>query len=442
VTQSLSPALWQQLQHTQLCLQQVLEGSSSTQVLATVPSQFKAATQSLLFLTLRGLGRANALLKQLATKLPKEPTRSLLQVSLAIGSAEGQSVYSDFTLVDQTVEAAKRDPAMRGQAAFVNACLRRFLRERDDLINRVQEDLTAKWNHPLWWIKALKKQYPAQWESILEANNQTPPLTLRVNTAKISRLELSSRWREQGLIHAPTGLQGLILQTPTAVQLIPGFNEGLCTVQDAGAQLAAEILMNGLSASDQPIRVLDACAAPGGKTTHLLEYPNVAVTALDVDPQRCEKVRENCERMGVSAQIMSADAADTGAWWDGQAFDAVLLDAPCTASGIVRRHPDIRWLRREQDLEQLSAQQWRILNETWRVLKPGGRLLFCTCSVFKQEGESHIQSFLRRNTDASICQQVGHLLPTLSPKGPLVTDNEIIDHDGFFYTLLQKKTSP
>jgi 16S rRNA (cytosine967-C5)-methyltransferase len=351
-------------------------------------------------------------------------------------------VYSDFTLVDQAVEAAKRDPAMRGQAAFVNACLRRFLRERDDMLNRLQEDLTVKWNHPMWWIKVLKKQYPVQWESILEANNRTPPLTLRVNTAKTSRLELSSRWREQGLIHAPTGLQGLILQTPTAVQLIPGFNEGLCTVQDAGAQLAAQILMSGLSAADTPVRVLDACAAPGGKTTHLLEYPNVAVTALDVDPQRCEKVRDNCERMGVSAQIMSADAADTATWWDGQAFDAVLLDAPCTASGIVRRHPDIRWLRREQDLLQLSAQQWRILNETWRVLKPGGRLLFCTCSVFKQEGELHIQSFLRRNTDASICQQVGHLLPTLSPKGLWVTDNEMIDHDGFFYTLLQKNPSP
>jgi 16S rRNA (cytosine967-C5)-methyltransferase len=442
VTQTLTPALWQQLRQTQVCLQKVLEGASTTQVLATVPSEFKAATQSLLFLTLRGLGRANGLLKQLATKLPKEPTRSLMQVALAIGSVEGESVYSDFTLVDQTVEAAKRDPAMKGQAAFVNACLRRYLREREEMVKRLQEDLTAKWNHPMWWIKVLKKQYPAQWESILEANNQTPPLTLRVNTAKTSRLELSSRWREQGLIHAPTGLQGLILQTPTAVQLIPGFSEGLCTVQDAGAQLAAQILMNGLSSQAKPIRVLDACAAPGGKTTHLLEYPDVAVTALDVDAQRCEKVRENCERMGVSAQIMSADAADIDAWWDGQAFDAVLLDAPCTASGIVRRHPDIRWLRREQDLEQLSSQQWRILNQTWRVLKPGGRLLFCTCSVFKQEGESHIQSFLRRNTDASICQQVGHLLPTQSAKVPLLTDNEMIDHDGFFYTLLQKKPLP
>jgi 16S rRNA (cytosine967-C5)-methyltransferase len=292
----------------------------------------------------------------------------------------------------------------------------------------------------MWWIKLLKKQYPDKWESILQANNEMPPLSLRVNLSRITRDELALMWTEKGIANQFCGSQGLIINSPIGVHQIPGFAQGLCTVQDGGAQLAAQILMDSLATQTQSsrIKILDACAAPGGKTTHLLEYPNVEVTALDVDPSRCRKVEESCARMGVKSQVICADAGDLGSWWDKELFDAVLLDAPCTASGIVRRHPDIRWLRREVDISSLAEIQARLLRQTWHVLKKGGKLLFCTCSVFKQEGEAGIQSFLRSNTDASICTQLGHLLPTLGRNGGLLTDNEPIDHDGFFYTLLQK----
>ena len=434
-------ALWQQLKETQTCLQQVLQGASTSQILLEVPIELRAATQALLFMTLRRLGTARGLIKLLANKPPKEPAHSLLCVALAVGSVVEEPMYSEFTLVSQAVEVANRNPLLKPQAAFINACLRRFMREKDSLLKALEQDLESKWNHPTWWIKLLKKQYPDNWESILRANNEMPPLSLRVNLSRITRRELALMWTEKGIANQFCGSQGLIINSPIGVNQIPGFAEGLCTVQDGGAQLATQILMDALATQHMQgsrIKILDACAAPGGKTTHLLEYPNVEVTALDVDPSRCRKVEDSCARMGVKAHVICADAADLGSWWDKELFDAVLLDAPCTASGIVRRHPDIRWLRREADIASLAEIQARLLRQTWHVLKKGGKLLFCTCSVFKQEGEAGIQSFLRSNTDASICTQLGHLLPTLGTNGGLLTDNEPIEHDGFFYTLLQK----
>ena len=457
MTKTPSPALWQQLKETHECLQRVLEGASTSEILLNVPSELRPATQALLFLTLRRLGTAKGLVKLLAKKAPKEPAQSLLCVVLAIGSVDVDPMYSDFTLVSQAVEVAKRNPLMKAQAPFINGCLRNFLRERIGILASLENDPQSIWNHPLWWINLLKKQYPNHWGDILKANNELPPLSMRVNRLRSTRAELSRSWTEKGINHTLQGEQGLIIQSPIAVHLIPGFDEGLCTVQDGGAQMAAQLLMQGIGVQFETlvedggptkkaqkvgppslVRILDACSAPGGKTTHLLEYPNVQVTALDIDPARCKKVHESCERMGVQAQVVCADAADLDSWWDKELFDAVLLDAPGTASGIVRRHPDIRWLRRESDIAQLGEMQKRLLDKTWQVLKIGGKLLFCTCSVFKQEGEQQVQSFLRRNTDASICTQVGHLLPTLTSKGELLKDNELIDHDGFFYTLLQK----
>lgn len=446
MTKPQSLPLWQQLQTTQSCLHAVSQGSSTGQVLNGVAPSMRAGVQSLLFHTLRRLGTARALLKILATKAPKEPAYSLLCVSLALASAEGESMYSQFTLVSQAVEAAKRDPLMQPQAPFINACLRRFFRERDALIAKVNTQLEARWNYPAWWTAKVRDQYPNQWERILEVGNLAPPMTLRVNLSRTTREELAKSWTDQGLQFSVQGLQGLVLDQPLPVHLVPGFEEGLCTVQDAGAQLAAQILMDAIRGSSalkpaeqKGIKVLDACAAPGGKTTHLLEYMGVQVTALDVVQDRCVKVQDSCERLGVHAQVICADAAQLETWWDKEPFDAVLLDAPCTASGIVRRHPDIRWLRRESDVTQLVLEQRRLLDTSWQVLARGGYLLYCTCSVFKQEGELQIQSFVTRNTDAVICVQPGHLLPCASGKGTLVTDNEPNDHDGFFYALLQKK---
>jgi 16S rRNA (cytosine967-C5)-methyltransferase len=208
-------------------------------------------------------------------------------------------------------------------------------------------------------------------------------------------------------------------------------------VQDAAAQLAAPLLLQGLGPASG-LRVLDACAAPGGKTAHLLEISDAQVTALDIDPARCGRIEQSLQRLGLQARIIAADAGLPELWWDGLAFDAILLDAPCTASGIVRRHPDVRWLRRESDVAQLAAIQARLLKTLWPLLKPGGRLLYCTCSVFKNEGQTQIQTFLAHNTQARLLPSPGHLLPYFPVQSDVVTDNEDSEHDGFYYALLEK----
>jgi 16S rRNA (cytosine967-C5)-methyltransferase len=217
---------------------------------------------------------------------------------------------------------------------------------------------------------------------------------------------------------------------------LPGFAQGEVSVQDAAAQRAAPLLIGaGLPPG---ARVLDACAAPGGKTAHLLELADAEVTALDMDPVRCERIHQTLQRLGLQADVVAADAADVSAWWDGTPFDAILLDAPCSASGIVRRHPDIRWLRRPTDIAQLAAIQARLLKRLWPLLKKGGRLLYCTCSVFKAEGEQQITAFLAHHSDAKILTAPGHLLPRGDLPAATPTDNPFGDHDGFFYALLEK----
>jgi 16S rRNA (cytosine967-C5)-methyltransferase len=227
------------------------------------------------------------------------------------------------------------------------------------------------------------------------------------------------------------------------VHEIPGFDSGQVSVQDAAAQLAAPLLLRtqGVSGAltQTPLRILDACAAPGGKTAHLLELADAEVTALDIDPARCERIGDTLRRLGLAARVLAADAAHPSQWWDGRPFDAILLDAPCTASGIVRRHPDVRWLRRESDIEQLAAAQARLLAALWPLLKPGASLLYCTCSVFRAEGEAQVETFVAHNTDAVLRPSPGHLVPQMGAKHNGVQDNPEGDHDGFYYALLEKR---
>ena len=432
--------LWRQLQGAASVLQQVRTGMSGTAALASVPSELRPGVQALVFQTLRSLGRAQALRQLLAQRAPPPAADALLCTALALGWHDQDAPYEIFTLVNQTVEAAKRSPATQAQANFINACLRRFIRERDTLVSQTDENSVAVWNHPQWWIDRLQREWPADWQAILAANNRHAPMTLRVNVRQSNVAAFLKKLGASGLEATATGQFGVTLLHPCPVQDIPGFSEGEVSVQDAAAQLAAPLLLDGL-ASTTPLHVLDACAAPGGKTAHLLEFANCTVTALELDPLRCEKIHQTLHRLSLQANVVVADAANVSSWWDGKLFDAILLDAPCSAAGIVRRHPDIRWLRRETDIAQLAGIQSRLLKALWRTLKPGGRLLYCTCSVFKSEGAGQIEAFLARNMDANLLPSPGHLLPGDSAPAGAVLDNLYGDHDGFYYALLEKRSA-
>jgi 16S rRNA (cytosine967-C5)-methyltransferase len=432
--------LWRQLQATAKVLQLILGGASGTAAVSAVDAALRPGVQALSFAVLRSLGRAQALRGLLAPRKPPAPLDALLCTALALLSQEGDAPYDAFTLVNQTVEAAKHTPKLKAQAGFVNACLRRFLREQADLLAQTAQDPQARWNHPDWWLALMQKEWPAQWQAILAANNAQAPMVLRVNTRRISVADYLKKLQAAGLAGQPSGLAGVVLQQASAVQQIPGFDDGLVSVQDNAAQWAAPLLLNGLQ-GQSPLQVLDACAAPGGKTAHLLEFAEVQVTALDIDAQRCQRIHQNLQRLGLSAQVLAADAADLPSWWQGQSFDAILLDAPCSGSGVVRRHPDIRWLRRATDVPQLAKQQARLLAVLWPLLKPGGRLLYCTCSVFQAEGRDQINAFLGNNSNATLLPSPGHLLPDQVVQWPGVVDNPTREHDGFYYALLEKSAA-
>jgi len=439
-----SVPLWQQLQAVAQALAQVRRGVSGTAALEAVPAGLRPGVQALLFQTLRQLGRAQALRAKLVSRAPAPLPDALLCAALALAWDPDNAPYEPHTLVNQAVEAAKKNRRLQMQASFLNACLRRFLRERDELVKATDHDVQAQWNHPEWWVKRLQKDHPDHWQDILRANNQAAPMTWRVNTARTTRDTLQAKWASHGLTSQPVGEQGLVLAQAHSVRDVPGFAEGLCSVQDAAAQCAASLLLKELTPTTQPLRILDACAAPGGKTAHLLELlPETSeVLALDIDSQRCERITQNLQRIGCTAKVIAADAALPDTWWDGQPFDAILLDAPCTASGIVRRHPDVRWLRRETDIDQLAAIQKNLLKQLWPLLKPGGRLLYCTCSVFKAEGELQTKTFVEHNTNARLMPSLGHLRPQNGTTPAALADNLAGDHDGFYYALLEKTSAP
>lgn len=402
----------------------------------------RPGVQALGFQVLRWLGRAEALRRQLAKRTPPPAADALLCTALALAWDSARSPYEPFTLVDQAVEAAKRNPGTRAQASFVNACLRRFLRERDELVAATEHEPVAQWNHPRWWIERLKRDHPREWQRVLAADNQQAPMTLRVNVQKVDVASFQRALNADGLHATAVGAFGLQLERARPVQQLPGFSGGEFSVQDAAAQLAAPLLLDGLRTEGMaPLRVLDACAAPGGKTAHLLEFaPSgaIEVTALEIDALRSRRIDDTLSRLGMNAKVVIADASRPATWWDGMPFDGILLDAPCTASGIVRRHPDVRWLRRESDIEQLALQQAMLLASLWPLVRRGGRLLYCTCSVFREEGSHQMEAFLAHNTDARLLPSPGHLLPQSGVNARGVPDNPLGDHDGFFYALLEK----
>ena len=431
--------LWRQLQVTASVIAAVRAGASGTAAVEVVSSELRPGVQALAFHVWRNLGRAEALRDQLVNKRPPASADALLCVALALVWQEDQAPYDAFTLVNQTVEAAKRTHGLGPHSNFLNACLRRFLRERNAMVALTDDNPVALWNHPLWWIHRLKAERPRHWQDILRAANVHAPMALRVNSRRMSPAAYLSVLTQAGIAASLDPSGAILLNKAVPVQLLPGFSQGDVSVQDAAAQLAAGLLLKGLKPTGT-LKILDACAAPGGKTGHLLEMTDGEVTALEIDAERAKRIGQNLDRLGVAAKVLTGNAANLDAWWDGVPFDAILLDAPCTASGIVRRHPDIRWLRRETDISQLARLQKELLHVMWRVLKPGGRLLYCTCSLFKDEGEQQAQTFLANNNNAVLLPSPGHLMPQKGANGDVLTDNQPGNHDGFFYALFQKQS--
>jgi 16S rRNA (cytosine967-C5)-methyltransferase len=438
----LAPPLSRQLQATARVVQAVRAGRSLTAELAHIPPDMRPGVQALTFQVMRQMGRAMALRERLANKAPSAAVDALLCTALALSWQQEAAPYPVHTLVNQAVEAARQQRQTQAQSGFINACLRRFLREREVLVAETDKDPLARWNHPRWWVARLQQEYPDDWQKLLEMAQQPAPMSLRVDARHHSVTEYQSRLQAMGWIAKQVGESGLQLERAVPVHHLPGFELGHVSVQDAAAQVAAPLLLQGLD-TERPWRILDACAAPGGKTGHLLAcYPNAQVLALDVDAARCQRIEDNLQRLGeqaqIRAQVRAADAAQPAQWWDGVAFDAILLDAPCTASGIVRRHPDVRWLRRPDDSAQLALTQAKLLQALWPLLAPGGRLLYCTCSVFHAEGDDTVQAFLQSNTDAQMLPSPGHLIPGKLPMGLPVKHNALGEHDGFYYALLEK----
>lgn len=437
-----SPPLWQQLQACSTALQAVRQGNNHTLALTKVPAHLRAGVQALLFAVLREWGRTQAIRQQLVRRPPPPAVDALLCVGLALLIPETDNMYPAHTLVNQLVEAAKRDQQTHAQAAFINACVRRFTREKAACLQAVADQLPARWNHPAWWIKAVQQDHPQDWPQVLAASLQPAPMAVRVNRRKITRENLQQAWLEQGLASQPIGEDGLVLQQARPVNALPGFDQGWLSVQDPAAQLAAPLLVQACQAPGlRPLRVLDACAAPGGKTAHLLELADMDLLALDMDAKRCELIDRNLQRLDLHAEVKCADASLPDTWWDGRLFDAILLDAPCTASGIVRRHPDIPWLRRSTDVPALALQQKNLLKALWPLLKPGGHLLYSTCSLFRQEGAGQIEAFRANNTDAVLCPSPGQLIPGKPSNSHTLSDNLGGEHDGFFYALLQRQAA-
>lgn len=420
------------------CLATVEQGHSMSEALSKVPSIQRPAVQAVALYAMRHWGRARAWRALVLKKPTGQPwVDSLIALALllldvattpATASADAP-LYTPHTLVTQAVDATRQGRAKPALPGLLNAILRRFQREHAHFIAAIKDDPVAQWGYPIWWQQKIQAAYPADWQQILSLSKQPPRLVLRVNQRLNDVATVQQAFAAQGITAVALGGSAITVTQAGAVHQLPGYAEGWWSVQDLGAQEAA-----GLLAPAAGQRVLDACAAPGGKTAHLLESGNINLTALDQDPDRLALVADNLSRLRLingAVTLKAADARVLDDWWDGEPFDAILADLPCTASGVVRRHPDIAWLKRPGDLVKTGKLQAQILDALWQTLAPGGRLLMVTCSVFVEEGEQQAERFLTRHPDATRLPAPGQLLPRAS-----TADDP--GQDGFFYGLFQR----
>ncbi|MDD2699636.1 MAG: 16S rRNA (cytosine(967)-C(5))-methyltransferase RsmB [Sideroxydans sp.] len=412
-------------------VKRVVDGSNLDRVLAEriaanpgFSPQQKGALQDLSYGTIRYYARLEFMLGKLLERPPRD---KLLPYLLMVTMYQLEySKAGSHVVVDQAVRAAKK--LKSPVSGVVNGVLRNFLRQQESLRMAANARKSSRFAYQDWWIREMEQQYGERSTSILDAGNMHPPMTLRVNRRCTTTEDYMSLLEKADIGFQRLTAEALLLTQPMSVERLPKFFEGWASVQDAGAQCAASILE-----IEDGMRVLDVCSAPGGKAMHMLEKANVELVAMDKDEQRLDRVRQNLHRGKLNAEVICGDASQPDTWWDGKPFQRILADVPCSASGVVRRHPDIKWLRRPADIVEFSEQQLRILQAVWPLLASDGKLLYATCSIFKQENQDVVDRFLATQRDAS--QAVINLPFANDPPGQLLPCNQ---HDGFFYALLRK----
>jgi len=416
----------------------LVKGRSLATARSLVQDKLEPRERSLAMEMVNGVLRWRFRLEALLAKLLSKSLRKKdydIQLVLLLALYELTELSTpDYAVVNEAVAQTRR-VGKKWASGMVNAVLRSFIRDRDELLTLIDEDDVARFSHPRWLIDLLQQDWPQQVEQILDASNQRPPMWLRVNAGKVSvedYIKLLDAQQIKAVRH-PLAEAALKLDSPMDVSQLPGFAEGLVSVQDAAAQLATKLL-----GAEDGERVLDLCAAPGGKTCHVLETAaNIEMVAVELESLRMQRLQQNLDRLDLHARLIIGDATDTNSWWDGQLFDRVLVDAPCSASGVIRRHPDIKSLRHADDLVSLSQIQQQILLQALSMLKPGGTLLYVTCSVLKQENEQQLERLLSTTAEARevdidenwgiACRHGRQLLPG------------VLDGDGFYFARLKKQ---
>jgi len=418
-----------------MSISHVLRGSNLDEALRPAEQLKLPADAALTRLLAYGVLRDLSALQWIASRLMDKPlaaTDNVLTLIL-VGLYQLRTLKTPpHAAINETVDALQRlrKPQMRG---VVNAVLRRYTREAAKLEAELPRAPATRTSHPQWLVDRIKADWPQRWDAVLQANNQQGPMTLRVNRRRMSRDEYLKRLGEMNIAAsaADNAPDAVVLAEARSVERVPGFNSGQVSVQDVSAQLAVELmdLKDGQ-------RVLDACAAPGGKTAHLLERAEVDVIALDVDGTRLLRIDENLHRLKLQARIVAGDAGEPARWWDKYKFDRILLDAPCSGTGVIRRHPDIKWLRRDTDIPALQQQQLRLLKAVWPLLKSGGRLVYATCSVLRDEGDEVVKRFKLLNADAQL-QRIDAGWGEATEFGRRIAPGGV--HDGFYYAVLNKR---
>jgi len=405
----------------------VSEGESLSVALADLrrgaAQALAAAAQDLSYNALRSYGLVDVALERLLKKpLTDSPLRGLLLAAMTELASRPQSAHA---VVHQAVEAAALLGHSRAKS-LVNAVMRSFQRRMGVMLPEIEATEPGRYRHPQWWIDALRSAYPSEWQSVLLESNRHPPMTLRVNRRRLSAQAYFDKLSQAGVPARLLGDEAILLEKPCRVEKLPGFAAGEVSIQDAGAQRAARLLdvRDGM-------RVLDACAAPGGKTGHLLELADCELVAVDADRERTRRISENLARLGLYARVIVGDCRNPEGFSEGKAFDRILLDAPCSASGVVRRHPDIKWLRRRTDALAFARTQAELLDALWPALAADGKLLYATCSVFTEENSEQVRSFLSRHPEAEV-------LPLAGLGGGQILPSA--DTDGFFYVLLSRRS--